>query len=271
MKCSTNMLFDYIDGTLRDEDIIEFEEHCKSCEACKETINTFKLMETVGEYNYDVPIDVVKAVKDSTDDELYSSKKHLFINKHLAIKNNFKRYAAVAAIALVLTGGILINNNYNFIGKISKLTVDSSSIDKETMDFSSTFGLPEYITVYNKGSQIKLVKGSEKYNKIIEILDENLKKEKAVGLVQSKMMDNSDEIKQKEISLEFIYFELSRYPLDAKNENNKKPFTKLLWSLTGENVDIFELGLNSGVQEYGRGAVGGFSKDISTKVLEVIK
>jgi dsDNA-specific endonuclease/ATPase MutS2 len=265
------MLFDYIDGTLREEDVIAFEEHYKNCEACKETINTFKLMETVGEYNYDVPIDVVKAVKDSTDDELYSSKKHLFINKYLTIKNNYRKYAAVAAIALVLTGGILINNNYNFIGNFSKFMTSSNSIDKETKDFSSTFGLPEYITIYNKGSQSKLVKGSEKYNKIIEILDENLKKEKAVGLVQSKIMDNSDEIKQKEISLEFIYFELSRYPLDAKNENNKKPFTKLLWSLTGENVNIFELGLNSGIQEYGRGAVGGFSKDISTKVLEVIK
>jgi hypothetical protein len=151
------------------------------------------------------------------------------------------------------------------------LLTGCASTKTEGKDFTTTFGLPEHILIYNKGTETKLDKGSEKYNKIIEILNENLKKEKKLALIDSKTRELSDGLKQNEISLEFIYFELNSFPLDAKNENDKKPFMKLLWPLTGENTDVFELGLNSGFAPYGNGAVGGFSKDIATKVLEVIK
>jgi hypothetical protein len=141
----------------------------------------------------------------------------------------------------------------------------------ETKDFSSTFGLPGYIIVYNKVAETKLEKNSEKYNKVIEILNDNFKKEKNISLIESKIKNNENLLKQNETSLEFVYYELSSYPLDAKDESSKKPFIKLLWTLTGENNTIFELGLNSGFVPYGSGAVGNFSKDLPTKVLDIVK
>jgi len=149
----------------------------------------------------------------------------------------------------------------------------SSNTKTEAKDFAATFGMPEQIIVYNKGSQTKLDKGSEKYDKIIKILNEQFKKEKNLGLVESKVKNTENEksVKQQETSLEFIYFELSRYPWDAKNENDKKAFIKILWALTGKNTDTFELGVNSGVSSYGNGAVGKVSKELSTKVLQIIQ
>lgn len=130
MKCDTSMLFDYIDGTLRDEDIKEFEVHLQSCEACRETINTFNLMESIREYNYALPIDVVQSVRNSTNKDLYSNKKYLFINKYFSNKKSIMKYGFAATIALVLTCGIFLNNNYNFVDTLKNFAVATFSKDK---------------------------------------------------------------------------------------------------------------------------------------------
>lgn len=271
MECNFDMLFDYIDGTLSDDDCELLKKHLKSCEYCKETVNTFKLMEEVGEHNYDIPINVVQKVRKLTDDNLYCSKKYIFINKYLSKKEVFKSYAIAACIILILVTGSLIYNNFNFTDNTGKLTVGNGSSLNQEKNFSTTFGLPEYIIVYKNGHEEKLTKGMEKYNTIIKILDENLVKEKKLKLGTSKVSDNGEMLKQKEISLEFVYYELSSYPLVADYKGDKKPFTKLLWTLTGESNNVFELGFNSGFGAYGSGTVGGFNKDVASKVLDVIK
>jgi len=130
MKCDTSILFDYIDGTLSDEANKEFEVHLQSCEACRETINTFNLMEFVREYNYDLPIDIVQSVRNSTNKELYSNKKYLFINKYFSNKKSIMKYGFVATIALVLTYGSFLNNNYNFVDTLKDFAVATFSKDK---------------------------------------------------------------------------------------------------------------------------------------------
>lgn len=271
MKCNTNMLFDYVDGVLSDDDVKLLEDHLQSCEACRETVNTFNLMEKVGDYDYQIPVDVVRSVRNSTDSDLYKKKKLLYINRHLSRNRNIRRYVAVAAIALVVTGGMMFSKNYNFTENNKKYTESGENIKNQGQDFTSTFGLPEYIVIYNHGSQSKLSKGSEKYNAIIKLLDENLKKEKNLGIINSRITEDEEKLKAEEISLEFVYFELSSYPLSTKIEIEKKPFIRLLWTVTGENNDSFELGLNSAFQAYGSGAVGKFSKDMSIEVLKIIK
>lgn len=114
MKCNTNRLFDYIDGVLNDTEIEKIEEHLQSCDVCKETVDTFKLMERVGEQNYSIGIDVVDRVRSLTDNELYSNKRLSFINKYLPKKKDFIKYASAATIAIVMVTGALNASKFIF-------------------------------------------------------------------------------------------------------------------------------------------------------------
>lgn len=147
MKCNTNKLFAYIDGTLKDEDIIKIEEHLENCEVCRETVDTFKLMETVGEQNYHVDIDVVDRVRSLTDDELYSNKKLLFMNKFLPKKKSFIKYASVATIAIVMATGALNASKFIFGEHIKGSNVAPASptpqVVEENKDYNKNYELRE--------------------------------------------------------------------------------------------------------------------------------
>lgn len=147
MKCNTNKLFAYIDGTLKDEDIIKIEEHLENCEVCRETVDTFKLMETVGEQNYHVDIDVVDRVRSLTDDELYKNKKLLFLNNFLPKKKSFIKYASVATIAIVMATGALNASKFIFGEHIKGSTVAPASptpqVVEENKNYNKNYELKE--------------------------------------------------------------------------------------------------------------------------------
>lgn len=110
MKCNTDILFKFIDNTLSDEEELIFEEHINHCETCRETYNTFKLLEVLEEED-DISIDVSSKVMENIDKNKYSKKNYWYLNKFLINKKNIYKFAAVAMIAIMFTAGIL-NNKY---------------------------------------------------------------------------------------------------------------------------------------------------------------
>ncbi|WP_291574448.1 anti-sigma factor family protein [Clostridium sp. UBA4548] len=110
MKCNTDTLFKFIDNTLSDEEELIFEEHINHCETCRETYNTFKLLEVLEEED-DISIDFSSKVMENIDKNKYSKKNYWYLNKFLINKKNIYKFAAVAMIAIMFTAGIL-NNKY---------------------------------------------------------------------------------------------------------------------------------------------------------------
>lgn len=171
MKCNTNKLFNYIDGILSDADIKVFQEHLKDCESCRATIDTFKLMETVGEHHCDIEIDFVQSVRNLTDDELYSNKKYLLLNKFLSNKNKFIKYASVATMALVITAGIVSNNKFDVVKNSKESTLGSpkqeSKVAKQDDNIIKDAALLESIT-YKMGEEVYLGNFVYKVNSAIK-------------------------------------------------------------------------------------------------------
>lgn len=159
MKCNTNKLFDYVDGILSDADVEVFQEHLKDCESCRATIDTFKLMETVGEHHCDIEIDFVQSVRNLTDDELYSNKKYLLLNKFLSNKNKFIKYASVATMALVITAGMVSNYKFDVVKNSKESTLGSpkqeSKVVKQDDNIIKDAALLESIT-YKMGEEVYL-------------------------------------------------------------------------------------------------------------------
>jgi len=110
VKCNTDILFKFIDNTLSDEEELIFEEHINHCETCRETYNTFKLLEVLEEED-DISIDVSSEVMENIDKNKYSKKNYWYLNKFLINKKNIYKFAAVAMIAIMFTAGLL-NNKY---------------------------------------------------------------------------------------------------------------------------------------------------------------
>lgn len=167
MKCNMNMLFDYIDGNLADENTEKFETHLESCEVCRETIRTFKLMETVGEQEYDVTVDVVQSVKNYTDKNMYDRKKYVFINKYMSNRKSFIKYASLTVIALTIVGGIIINNSHGFKDSVKDdVIIDAfknKDFDKELADNAKSIVNTSYYNDFIKVLQEKgyqIVEGS---------------------------------------------------------------------------------------------------------------
>lgn len=130
MKCNTDILISYLDNTLPDEEEREFEEHLKQCEVCRETYNAFKMLEAFEEDEEEIKIDIVSKVMDSIDKEKYLNKKYLFVNKILSNKRNIVKYAMVATLALIFTGGFWYCKETNFFGSGKNIANTSKSGNK---------------------------------------------------------------------------------------------------------------------------------------------
>lgn len=116
MKCNTDTLFKFIDNTLSDEEELIVEEHINHCEICRETYNTFKLLEVLEE-EADISIDVSSKVMENIDKNKYSKKNYWYLNKFLINKKNIYKFAAVVMVIIMFTAGIL---NDKYIGLFIK-------------------------------------------------------------------------------------------------------------------------------------------------------
>lgn len=200
MKCNTDILISYLDNTLPDEEEREFEEHLKQCEVCRETYNAFKMLEAFEEDEEEIKIDIVSKVMDSIDKEKYLNKKYLFVNKILSNKRNIVKYAMVATLALIFTGGFWYSKETNFFGsgknianasKSGNKGAASANKDEKTKGKTATTFLVSKEMV--KASNINLIMYDE---------DENLKE---VNTITSKEINKELEdvtIKSARVTLE---------------------------------------------------------------------
>ncbi|EQB88054.1 hypothetical protein J2Z44_002518 [Clostridium punense] len=116
MNCNTDILFKYIDNILSDEEELIFEEHINHCDSCRETYNTFKLLEGLEEEN-DISIDVSSKVMESIDKHKYSKKNYWHLNRFVINKKEIYKFAAVAMVTIMVTTGVLSNK---YIGSFIK-------------------------------------------------------------------------------------------------------------------------------------------------------
>jgi len=171
VKCNTDILISYLDNTLPDEEEREFEEHLKQCEVCGEIYKAFKMLEAFEEDEKEIKIDIVSKVMDSIDKEKYFNKKYLFFNKILSNKRSIVKYAMVATLALVFTGGFWYCKERNFfdseknianISEKSKNGAASANEDKKTTGKTATTFLVSKEMV--KASNINLIMYDESEN-----------------------------------------------------------------------------------------------------------
>lgn len=185
MKCNTDILISYLDNTLPDEEEREFEEHLKQCEVCRETYNAFKMLEAFEEEE-EIKIDIVSKVMDSIDKEKYLNKKYFFFNRILSNKRSIVKYAMVATLALVFTGGFWYCKETNFFGsgkstantsEKSKNGVASANEDKKTTGKTATTFLVSKEMV--KASNINLIMydEGESFKEINTITSKEINKE----------------------------------------------------------------------------------------------
>lgn len=116
MNCNTDILFKYIDNILSDEEELIVEEHINHCESCRETYNTFKLLEGLEEED-DICVDVSSKVMECIDKNKYSKKNYWYLNKFVINKKDIYKFTAVAMVAIMLTTGALTNK---YIGSFIK-------------------------------------------------------------------------------------------------------------------------------------------------------
>lgn len=184
MKCNTDILISYLDNTLPDEEEREFEEHLKQCEVCRETYNAFKMLEAFEEDEEEIKIDIVSKVMDSIDKEKYLNKKYLFVNKILSNKRNIVKYAMVATLALIFTGGFWYSKETNFFGSGKNIANTSKSgntgaasanedekiITKQVADISVNKEMVKF-------SDIKLVQYDDNFKEMNTVTSKEINKE----------------------------------------------------------------------------------------------
>lgn len=184
MKCNTDILISYLDNTLPDEEEREFEEHLKQCEVCRETYNAFKMLEAFEEDEEEIKIDIVSKVLNSIDKEKYLNKKYLFVNKILSNKRNIVKYAMVATLALIFTGGFWYFKETNFfesgknIANTSKsgntgaasANEDEKIITKQVADISVNKEMVKF-------SHIKLVQYDDNFKEMNTVTSKEINKE----------------------------------------------------------------------------------------------
>lgn len=139
MNCNTDILFKYIDNILSDEEELIVEEHISRCDSCRETYNTFKLLEGLEEED-DTNIDVSSKVMESIDKDKYSKKNYWYLNKFLINKKNIYKFAAVAMVAIMVTTGVLSNK---YIGSFIKGINTANAIKQGNISPAASGGSKE--------------------------------------------------------------------------------------------------------------------------------
>lgn len=139
MNCNTDILFKYIDNILSDEEELIVEEHINHCDRCRETYNTFKLLESLEETD-DISIDVSSKVMESIDKHKYSKKNYWYFNKFLINKKGLYKFAAVAMVAIMVTTGVLSNK---YIGSFIKGVNTANAIKQGNISPAANNGSKE--------------------------------------------------------------------------------------------------------------------------------
>lgn len=171
MKCNREDLYDYIENKLEEDKSKLVEDHIKHCEKCADILTTFKLMEKVGESNVMAPVGFTSNIISNIDENIYENKKYIFLNKIIENKRKITKYSSVAAVALIITGGALLNHNFNIFnntsegnlapaGQNSKADNKYNNIYKDASFFENT--------VYEMGEEVYLGDYIYKINSVVK-------------------------------------------------------------------------------------------------------
>lgn len=134
MKCNEEILYNYIENKLNDEKLKMVEEHIRVCKKCTEVLNTFKLMESIGETPLHASSRFATTVMSKIDKDLYSRKRYFHLNKIIENKRKVVKYTAVAVLAFVVISIPMFSEKFNLVGNLKnnnlvKVQEDNVKID----------------------------------------------------------------------------------------------------------------------------------------------
>ncbi|EQB87592.1 hypothetical protein J2Z44_000448 [Clostridium punense] len=134
MKCNEENLYDYIENKLDDEKLKMVEEHIRVCKKCTEVLNTFKLMESIGETPFHASSAFTTTVMSKIDKDLYSRKRYFYLNKIIENKRKIVKYTAVAVLAFAVISIPMFSEKFNLVGNLKnnnlvKVQEDNVKID----------------------------------------------------------------------------------------------------------------------------------------------
>lgn len=171
MKCNRETLYNYIENKLEEEKSKLVEEHIKHCEKCSDILTTFKLMEKIGESNVVAPVGFISNTISNIDENIYENKKYIFINKAIENKRKIIKYSSVAAVALVITGGALLNHNFNIFNNTAEGNLTPASHNsKADNKYNNLYKDAAFFenAVYEMGEEVYLGDYIYKVNSVIK-------------------------------------------------------------------------------------------------------
>lgn len=134
MKCNEENLYDYIENKLDDEKLKMVEEHIRVCKKCTEVLNTFKLMESIGETPFHASSGFATTMMSKIDKDIYSRKRYFHLNKIIENKRKIVKYTAVAVLAFAVISIPMFSEKFNLVGNLKnnnlvKVQEDNVKID----------------------------------------------------------------------------------------------------------------------------------------------